>query len=374
MLTATPAYRAALPLPHARATLIRVFHGDEDVTPPGGLPFSAGVVSAALNARVTRTVNLTVPREFYPETALDLLAPERASLQILTGIGYGDGSAEMFPVFTGRVASVTRDRRGRVTLRGDDRAADVVALRFETPTASIAGSSTVAEIRRFIAQVIPGVDFAPEAVDDQPVPQLAWDDDRGRALDELAASVQGRWYFLGDGRATVRAYPYAGALPVIRLADGEPDGNGGGLILGADRSRSRDGAANSVTVISERIDGDPAVEVTARDVDPSSPTFYEGLYGKVTAVLRPQTPIGAAAAGALARQTLALTTALGDQWTIEAVPDATLEPGDVITVEYDGANSVQVIDSISLPLAVQGTMTLQCRSSSDVQGAMVGAN
>lgn len=370
MLTATAAYRAALPLPHARATEIRVLHGAEDVTPAGGLPFTAGSVTGSLNQRVTRSASLTLPAEWYPDTAAGLLAPERAHLKIYTGIRYADLTTEMFPVFTGRVASVSVDW-GVCTLRGDDLGADVVAQRFSSPQASIAGSSTIGEIARFIADVLPGVPFDSGDVIDQPTPHLVWDDDRGRALDELAASVQGRWYFTGDGTATTRLYPYTDQVPVLRIADGEPDGNGGGLISGAVRSRSRDGAANSVTVLSERIDGSAPVEVTARDMEPASPTYFEGLYGRVTAVLRPQTPLGPAAAGALARRTLALTTALTDQWTVDTVPDATLEPGDVVLLEYRGVASVQVIDSLTYPLTTDGVMRLSCRSVSSVLGTLL---
>lgn len=371
MLTATAAYRAALPKLHKRATVIRVFHGGVDVTPESGIPLSAGIVRASLNSRVTRTADLVLPSTFYPVNDTDLLSPTRAVLKIFTGIEYGDGSQEIFPVFTGRVSTPTRERDGRLRLRCDDLAADVVAQRFDIPGSSIAGASTVGEIRRFIAQVLPTAPFVDGDVVDQPVPALTWDDDRGRALDELAASVQGRWYALGDGSFTVRRYPYAGQTPVGRIADGEDDGNGGGLISGADISRSREGVANSVTVISERIDGSPPVYVTVRDTEPGSPTLYGDLYGRVSAVLRPQTPLTQAAAEALARRVLASTTALTQQWSVTMVPDATLEPGDALTMLYDDILSVQVIDSISYPLTTQGVMDLQCRSVSDVEGTIV---
>lgn len=371
MLPTTAAYRSALPYQHGRATFVRVFHGEDEVTPTGGLPFSTGQVIASLNARVTRTLDLTVASDWYPALTTDLLAPERARLQVLTGIQYSTGLQEMFPVFTGRVANVTQGPDGSVLLRGDDLASDVINQRFETPQSTIAGTSTIAEIRRFITQVLPTVQFADEDVDDQPSPQLTWDDDRGRALDNLASSVQGRWYFLGDGRATTRRLPYADSPALLRMADGEPDNNGGGLLLTRERSRSRDGAANSVTVISERISDGTSVEVTARDMTATSPTYYNGLYGRVTATLRPQTPLSAAGAGALARETLRATTALGDQWTVDVVPDASLEPGDVYRFEYKGAQTKQVADRIVYPLGTGGRMTLTCRSVSDIEVSLV---
>lgn len=371
MLTATAAYRSALVLPARRETIIRVFHGTDDVTPADGIPLAAGSVTASLNSRVTRTATLTVAPQLYPELVTDLLAPERAELRIFTGIGYSNGSAEVFPVFRGRVADVTQAPDGNVTIRGDDRAADVIAQRFEFPQSSIAGSSTLAEIRRFISQVLPDATFTGEDIDDQPTPDLTWDDDRGRALDELAASLHARWYALGDGSFTTRRLPYADAPAVGRYADGLPDGNGGGLLSEVSRSRSRDGAANSITVISERISDGTTVEATARDMEPASPTFYNGLYGRVTATLRPQTPLALAAAQALAVATLKATTALTDQWSVSMTPDATLEPGDVIDLEWRGARTRQVIDSITYPLTTAGAMALGCRTVSAVQGTDV---
>lgn len=368
MLPTTSLYRPALPMPHQRHTLVRIFHGAQDVTPADGVPLSAGHVRASLNSRVTRTAELVLGADFYPQTATDLLAPERASLKIFTGIEYGNGLTEIFPVFTGRVHDVAQAPDGAVTVRGDDRAADVIAMRFESPESSIAGSSTIAEIRRFITQVLPDATFGGDTVIDQPTPALAWDDDRGRALDELAASVQGRWYALGDGTFTVRLFPYADAPAVLRLADGEPDRNGGGLLSGVTRAKTRDGAANSVTVISERISDGVTVTATARDMEPASPTYYNGLYGRVTATLRPQTPLEHAAAEALARRTLTATTALTEQWTVDMVPDASIEPGDVIDMQWRGGRSRQVVDSVSYPLTTANTMQLGCRSVSLVQG------
>lgn len=370
MLTAPARYRAALPLGARRATVIRVFHGTEDVTPAEGIPLSSGTVTASLNSRVTRTANLVLPSTLYPALHTDLLSPTRARVRILTGIAYGDGDADLFPVFTGRVYAPSR-QDGALRLRADDLAADVVAQRFEAPESSIAGSSTIGEIRRFISQVLPDAVFEDGDAVDQPVPQLSWDDDRGRALDELAASVQGRWYALGDGTFTVRRFPYSGQPVLTRIADGEPDSNGGGLLTQAQISRSRDGTANSITVVSERIDGSEPVYVTVRDTDPASPTFYGDLYGRVSAVLRPQTPVEPAAAEALARRTLSATTALGEQWSVSVVPDATLEPGDTVLFEESGLIARQVIDSITYPLTTQGPMTLNCRAVSDVEGTLI---
>lgn len=342
---------------------MRVFHGSTEVTPDGsrGVPIESGSVTASVNSRVTRSATFTTDESLFPWETDDLLAPERARIQILTGIGYPDGSREIFPVFTGRIQDATLSPTGRTQFRADDLAADVIGLRFETPERSITGNPVTGEIRRFVSQVLSDVVYGTDDVIDQIVPSLIWDDDRGRALDELAASVQGRWYFLGDGSLVTRRFPYQGSTPVLSLSDGPPDALGGGLISTASPVRTRDGVANSVTVLSERIDGSSPIAATARDIRVTSPLEYGGLYGRVSITVRPQTPLGAPSAGALAVEQLGAVLGLSHQWTIDMVPDAALEPGDTVNVSWRGHPDTQVIDSITYPLTTDGTMRLTTR-------------
>lgn len=373
MLTATSRYRAALPRPVRRETLMRVFHAGVEVTPNGteGVPISSGSVSASVNSRVSRSATWACDSSLFPDDPTDLLAPEQAVVQISTGIGYGDGSREMFEVFTGRVYTAT-ERAGLVSFRGDDLAADVIAMRFEQPERTLSGNSVVSEIQRYITQALPDATFGTNDVIDNPAPSLVWDDDRGRALDELATSLQARWYALGDGSFVVRRYPYGNTVPVIDIGDGEPtDGAGRGLISELGRSVTRDGTLNSVTVLSERINGDSPVTATARDTDASSPTFYGDRFGRVSAVIRPQTPVALSTAQLLAQRQLEASTALVRQMTVTAVPDATLEPGDTVRFIWRGQTYVQVIDSLTLPLTTEGTMTINSRSVSEMTGELI---
>lgn len=320
----------------------------------------SGNVSARLSSRVTRSVEFTLPDTYFPELPTDLLSPYRAIVQISTGIGYPNGSREIFPVFTGRVYEASQDPDGTVTFRGDDLAADVCAFYFEQPNVSQSGpgTSTLSEIRRLIQQAYQPATFGTNDSDDATVPILAWDDDRGQAVDDLASSLHSRWYALGNGDFVVRRYPYVASAPVLSITDGPA-----GAISQASRTITRDGTTNSVTVVTERLDGSNPVTATVRDNNPTSPTYFGGLFGKVTQVIRIQTPVDAVLAEALARRQLVASLSLGEQWSVSMVPDATLEPGDTVSLSYRGASSDQVIDSISYPLTTDGTMALQTRSS-----------
>lgn len=367
MLTSTSLYKQSLPFPHSRQVFITATDIN-GVVLMQDVPFVDGMVSASLTSRVTRSLDLTVTDDLFPASPDDALSPYKAVLHVRAGIGYPDGSYEVFPVFTGRVYEASRNGDGSVGIRCDDLAADVLAFRFEQPTSSSAGASTVAQIQWFISQALPQAQFGVNDVDDQATPQLAWDDDRGRALDELAAAVQGRWYALGNGDFVVRRYPYVGGTIAAGIADGQPSTvltplRYTGVVSTATRVITRDGTANSVTVVSERLDGSAPIRYTERDIDGTSPTQFSGLYGKVSQILRPQTPQNNASAQQLAREQLAASRALTEQWNASITPDYSLEPGDWVEISYRGQTSVQVIDRMSYPLDNSQLMALGTRSS-----------
>lgn len=356
MLTATAQYRSALPVPHRRETRIEVYH--DGVRVFDDLPFVDGSVSASLTSRVTRQLGLTVDPALFPFADTDLLSPTRAVLKVSTGIGYPDGSREIFPVFTGRVQEIARDGRGGVSLVAHDLAQDVVDARFEQPRPSNAGVFITAQIDILIAEALPSAVFGTNDVPQATTPVLVWDEDRGQALDDLAQAVRGRWYVLGDGSFVVRAYPYMVSTPVLTITDGPL-----GTVKEATIRRSRAGVYNSVTIRSERMDGTAPIRATARDSSPASPTFYGPLYGKVAQIIKVQTPLTLADAQALAAATLSSASALGEQWNVSCVPDATMEPGDTISITSRGVMGTQIIDSWSLPLRPGPPMQLNTRSS-----------
>lgn len=358
MLTATDTYRATLPYPHKRHTTMQVYQNGVQVADIDDLTFSAGSVRASLTSRVTRSASLTFSDADFPGDVNAILSPYSSVIQINTGIQYGNGLPEVFPVFRGRVYEPQREADGTVTVRADDRAADVIAFQFEAPENTAPAATVVQEIQRLILQAVPEATFGTDDVTDIPVPALTWEQDRGQALDDLAAVVQGRWYELGNGDFVVRLYPYTLGTVVSAITDGPA-----GLLSTATRTLTRDGVANSITVVSERIDGTNPIRVTARNTDPSSPTRFGDTYGRVSQVIKIQTPITSSAAQSLATQQLSAVSALSEQWSVSMIPDSTLEPGDTVTLSYRGQSADQVIDSITYPLTTEGLMSLTTRSA-----------
>lgn len=357
MLVSSAAYKLALRLPHRRVSRFTV-HTPDGTLLLEDMPIGGGQVTARISSRVTRTATFTASDEWFPVLPTDPLSPFHAIVTIRTGIAYPSGEEELFTVFTGRVYEASRNEDGEVSFRADDLAADVLAADFEQPEKSVLGASTVAEIQRLITDGYQWATFGTSDVVDGTVPKLAWDEDRGKALDDLAATVEGRWYALGDGSFVVRAFNYAGQPAVITLTDGEE-----GTLSSARVTVTADGAYNCIVVTAERPDTATPIKVTERDLNPSSPSYFHGYFGKRVRRIRSQESLKFVDAQRVARSQLEASRALQRQWTATCVPDMTLEPGDVAGLEWRGFTDTQVIDSLVYPLSPQTGMSFTARSS-----------
>lgn len=363
VLPASGVYYPTVTSAHKQATNVRVFHGGVEVTPEGGVPVIDGSVSMASSNRVTRSLQLQVPFEYFPHNPDDLLSPFQAVVRVEAGIEYLDGRQEVFPVFTGRIYTATLDGDGAVTMRADDLAADVLAYQFEQPFSIGPGYSVINTIEALIADAVPGASFGPHTAVDALIPDtLSWDDDRGKALDDLASVVGARWFTTGDGSFVVRTLPYAAGSggADLNLYDG-PDSQA--LLINADKTVTRDATANSITVISERLDNTPPITATWRDTGGDSPTQFGGNFGKVSQVLKTKTPVGFAEAVYLAQQQLAASLALTEQWSLTVSPFHTIEPDDRLSISYRGVRADQIADNITLPLTTEGAMTIRTRAA-----------
>lgn len=354
-LPTTALYQAVLRQPHKRVHRVDVY--DINGTPRLlGAQVTGGDVQSQLTNRITRNAQFTMPAEFYPDDPDDALSPEFAVAHIFAGIGYGDGTEEIFQIFKGRITDVQRADDGLVTFNCQDLAQDVVDFRFEQPRTTTQ-AMTLAEIQALILEALPQATFGTHDVNDAATPKLTWDEDRGSALDDLANALGGRWYALGNGDFVVRLFNYQLGPVVQTLYDGPQ-----GLLSRARVSRSRTGVANSVVIVSERTDGSAPVRVPTRDISPSSPTFFGGLFGRVSQIIKVQTPLTATQAQVMGQAQLAASTALTHQWDIDIVPDHSLEPGDSVDLQHRGLLATQLIDSITYPLDTTTPMRIATRS------------
>lgn len=355
-------YRAMLAGSHTMHVQVDVSsgYGTDAALLAQDIPFTSGTVSATLTSRVARQMSFAIDETWYPDEPGDILAPYGNVIRAYLGVQAGDGTtAYTFPVFTGRIQYVQANSAGQVQVECSDPGADVIDFGFENPENSSAGVLVPVEVQRLIRQALPSIGFGTFDTYSETVQALTWEQDRGAALDEMGFSVGSYWYALADGQFVLRRYPWTvSSAPVVTLADGE-----GGILTAWAKSRSRGSVFNSVVVSGERLNGDTPALGIARDNTPGSPTLYGGTFGVRTEFLRLQTPGTDGMAQSAAEDALRRDIALLEAWSWDMVPDASLELGDVVTLQIEGEPDViQVIESYSIPLDLSGPMMVTARS------------
>jgi hypothetical protein len=129
------------------------------------------------------------------------------------------------------------------------------------------------------------------------------------------------------------------------------------------RAISRDGVYNAVVATGEAAGELPPVSGSAFDLNASSPTYYNGGFGKVpkffsSTFLSTNAQCSASAASLLLKATgLPYTVSLG------TVPNPALEAGDVVAVSYNSKFNTEthIADKITYPLKPDGVMALDTR-------------
>lgn len=356
-------YRDALATPHTLYARIEVW---SDVDPAGVLltenvPFLSATVWATLQSRVSRQLQFTVDRSFYPVLATGPLAPYGNVVKAYRGIEMGDGSTHyVWPVFEGRIQRTSLNHNGIVSVDAADYGSDVVAFAFETPENSNPGTNILTEVQRLITSALPNAGFGTSDTYTETVAPLAWESDRGAALDELATTAGSFWYPLADGQFVLRRYPWTvSTAPVVTLSDGS-----GGIIDGWEVARAREQVFNSVVVTGERLNGDVPAYAVARDLTPGSPTEYGSHFGVRVEHFRLQTPASDGAAQTAADDILRRDIALLESWSWSQTPDAAMELGDVVTLDIVSENrtAIQVVEAFTIPLDLSGSMMVSGRS------------
>lgn len=368
-------YRDALTRPHTVYNRVDVLDRDGDVL-QAGLGFIDGSVRATLNSRVARVLSLTVDRSWFPLLSSGqvdtggLLTPYGNRLRAFRGITYGDGTVVSFPAFYGRIETVQMTRAGSITVSANDLAADVVDAQFEAPEQSNPANTISEEFRRLILGALPDAAFGVSDLTGVKIAPIAWQNDRAQALDDMSATAAMLWYPLADGSFVQRYTPWTnpGQSPQLTLSDGT-GAVAGQLNMIADWTitLSRSGVYNAVVFAAERQDGTKPVFATVRDADPNSPTFYLGNFGRKPLLIQNQSALTQSQCRLAAESALNAATAITQTWDpVSIVADASLELGDLITMNAEGASSQQVISGFTLPLRETGDMSLSLRAYAPV--------
>lgn len=369
-----PGYRQALAAGHTEYIRVDVLDGAGNALPipanrqgeDGGLMFIDGSVSANLQSNVTRELDLTFDEALYPFGPDYILAPYGNRLKVTRGIKFATGDRFAWTVFTGRIQIDVDAVDGTVPVSASDRANEVVEAKFLFPTNSSIGITLSQQWIQLIHGGVPDAVFGASDTFSQPMPSLAWAEDRAGAATEISTSVGAYWYCLADGSFVQRRYPWTvAATPVLTLSDGI-----GGVLAGAP-SRDRSDVYNSITVTSERADGTAPLYALAQDTNPLSPTYVGGNFGLRHRVIPLQSPTSAGATQAAAEAWLKSSIALTESWTWSMPCDASLELGDVLTLNARTESGIiQVLSAFNMPLTPGNFMN--CTGRAQVIGGLTG--
>ena len=175
---------------------------------------------------------------------------------------------------------------------------------------------------------------------------------------DLAASVGALARFDREGDFTLRPRVVEPAAPVWDI-----DAGAEGVFIDADEALDRTGTYSGIVVRGQTAAGVP-IEGSARDTDPTSPTYHLGPFGLVELVYDSASVQTQAAADALAAQLLAEHLGLARSLTIETVPNPALELGDTVRLAFpDGREEDHLIGVLALPLDATAQSSLGTRST-----------
>jgi len=342
---------------HAMASRARVCApGQTGVNPLGvEIPIVSGDVKLDSTADIRATLDLTTEWEF-PATASELLTPYGNELFVERGIVYGDGGTEWVSQGYFRMYEVDQQDApdGEIQIDARDRMSGIIDARPEAPMEFGSGTSVSSIFDFLVGEVYPGAvilfDFDAGATTFPSSHVL--EDDRYKFLKDIADSLGKVMYWDYAGRLRVETAPDP-TVPVFTVNHGR-----GGVVATVSRRLKRDGVYNAVVATGEQAGETPPVRAVAYDHNPSSPTYWDGPFGKVPRFYSSSFITTIAQAQSAADAMLARQLGLPYNVDFSMVPNVALEPLDPIELSYSNRldSELHVIQTLTVPLDAGGVM------------------
>ncbi|MEU3603058.1 DUF5047 domain-containing protein [Streptomyces sp. NPDC006798] len=341
--------------PAARAT----------VYPPAAAPFDARLLSWSVTSDRSSQTRRTVQAVLAPETVRGLsgITVQGAYVQLDVGLDYLDGSAELIPQGRFRIdAEDTQRPDGGIAIQGYGREKAVADDRFTRPRTEAAGNGALDTITKLLQESVPGVAVVRRTTRDARIPRTTWDRERWEAIDgtdgSLARAIGVEVWADGRGAFVISPVPTLADPPVWTV-----DAGPGGVLVTAAASTSAAGVYNVVVVTGDPGTGStPVGPVIVEDRATASPTRVSGPFGR--RVRHYSSPLirTVGQADTAGRSLLANSLGLAEGLSFTSVPNAALEPGDVVRVIPEGEEpQLHIIDRIQL--SSSGAMSCDTRST-----------
>lgn len=325
-----------------------------------GIAVVGGTVTYDRTAARLARLDITVAEPTrLPVSADDLLSPYGYELLVWRGVQYGT-DAELvplgvFPIQTSSIHGITLS----TAIIAEDRSRLVSDARFEDVTQIAAGTNYATAIQNLIAAGVSGLTYLfPSVSFTTPLLTFAAQDDRWEAAKGMAKSIGHELVFEGLGRLALRPEPTFTSTPVTTISEGVNLVDVGAVL---DRAT----AYNKVIATSANAALGAQYRGEAADLDPASPTYYLGPFGKKPRFYSSEFLASNAQCDTAAAAILAANLGVSRSVNFAAIPDPRLECSDVIRLirtplEMD---ELHIIDSLTLGLAAGNSMTATTRTS-----------
>ncbi|MDX5566911.1 DUF5047 domain-containing protein [Streptomyces sp. ID05-04B] len=354
-------FLARLTESHRVATLVQLFTTDGRVL---DLEHEGGSVTVDWAQSVRRTCTVTIADPaLIPRTPTDQLAVYGARLRLARGVDFGDGSSELAPLGLFRLDDVDGDiNDGPVTLQGKDLSACIADDKFTTPYT--ATGTVVTAVTALIRRSLPDADVV-SLITDIAIGRRAYaiEADPWAACQEIASAAGAVVYPNADGTFLIATLPdLLTTPPVWEIAAAE-----GGAYIKANRGMSSASVYNGVLARGENTaDNIAPVSALVVDSDPSSPTYWDGPFGHRPAFFTSATLTTSGACANAAALKLVQAKAPNSSGDITSLPNAALEPGDVLRIVHpDGTRELHQAAGFTVPLDESGDFPITTISAKE---------
>jgi len=242
-----------------------------------------------------------------------------------------------------------------IAVDASDRLIGISDYRFLAPEQPAAGATCLGEIKRLCRGILNMVSW-PLAVDKNVPASITYGESRLDAIMALANAIDCEAFMDGNGNLVVQ--PYVRANPAaVWMFSASTD------LISIDYDVTRDQIYNAVVARGETTTDHIPVQAVALDQDASSPTKWDGPFGRVPYFMSSPLITTTAEAEAAAKTRLDnLIKNRGRIINIDAVPNPALEIGDQVAVSTPRVTFTGRLTAMTLPLGPQ-TATLSIRVS-----------
>jgi hypothetical protein len=298
---------------------------------------------------------------FLPTRPDDLLAPTGGEIRPWRGLSFPDGTVELVPLGTFRYTG-SRGQWPRIDLDLFDRSWAIAGAKLETAMTILAGTNVVEAVSRILTAAVGAANIEmnfPTTDEVTPTMVLDVDTDPWETAAAMTANIGRRLVHDQWGVCTMRTVQDPNLDPPVWTFD---DADVRNMALpGLEVSWDSGESFNAVVVIAENSDNGEVYRGVARDSDPTSPTLYDGPFGRRPRIVRDETITSSAQAEQRARAIL--LAELGNVQTI-VVPSLVhpaLEGGDLVRVRdrRRDIDEVVLVDRFTIPLRASSGMQIE---------------